>query len=86
MWDTDKLLQLFGHTQCLVILSSVKPPNCNAGPDKLVFKFAANGEYSVKRAYEAFTATNQLTDREQSRFWEFVWKKGHILPRIRLFL
>lgn len=48
----DCIIELFGYEKSIVIASSVVPPTIDQGADMLVFLPAANGLYSVKKAYE----------------------------------
>lgn len=92
-WDVGKLVNLFGYTDSMAIVSNVKPPKAEGGPDRLIFTPANNGSYSVKIAY-----SNLLKERDRAHdgsstgiifekeVYNFIWKKGRIAPRIRLFI
>lgn len=86
-WDTDKLIQLFGMTVCMGILSTVKPPtNCNR-EDTLRFTLTTNGEFSEKKAYCFLKGnTDTATGAQYKPLWKGIWKKGKIAPRLRVFL
>lgn len=85
LWDVERLIHFFGISPCLNILSSVMPPSPAKGQDKLIFKLAQNGDFSVNKAYKALTAPQVPLDQQTKRVWEVIWKKGQVAPRIRLF-
>lgn len=88
-WDVNKLVELFGYRQGLHIVANIQPPRRDAGHDKLIFKLTVNGEYSVKQAYNHLEQLRNIETRPGDKgksFWELIWKKGEVQPRIRLFL
>lgn len=84
-WDVEKLLSNFGMTQTMTILSSVRPPNQEAGEDSLVFTLAGNGVFSVRKAYEAIAQEGTPLQQHSGEVWKLIWDKGELVPRIRLF-
>lgn len=68
LWDVEKLIEKFGHVECLRIVSSVPPPTDEAGPDLLVFNLSSNGEFAVKQAYAKLTQREQHRDLMQEKF------------------
>ncbi|XP_078157436.1 uncharacterized protein LOC144553211 [Carex rostrata] len=86
VWDMEKLMNLFGLVGSILIATTVPCPEEGKGDDRLIFKLTANGSYSVKKAYANLAGNDCVRDDDQRKFWNWIWKKGNILPRIRLFL
>lgn len=83
-WNVNLLIQLFGHVNCMTILGSVLPPRDGAGDDTLIFANSSTGKFSVKHAYKGIT--QEVHVQQGSMVWKLIWRKGQILPRIRVFL
>lgn len=83
-WNVNLLIQLFGHVNCMYIVANVLPPRDEAGVDKLVFSDSPTGKFSVKHAYKGITQGEH--EHQVSEVWKLIWRKGKILPRIRIFL
>lgn len=45
-----------------------------------------NGLFSVKKTYNAFSGISLYTSQGQAAIWKVIWKKGYVLPRLRVFL
>lgn len=85
-WNASKIIELLGHTNCVQIMTNVRPPRQDAGIDELIFKPASNGGYSVKKAYDVLKGTGPTVDVSLKKVWELIWQKGTIVPRVRIFL
>lgn len=89
-WDMGALMDLFGYQGTMRVLQEVKPPNENSNSgDALLFKNTSSGQFSVKEMYKELRrvqAGNSGTGLQQDPIWEIIWKRGVVLPRIRLFL
>lgn len=85
-WDVNKLIECFGHQASITIISHVKPPSPGAGQDRLLFQLSPNGAYSVSNMYKHMAGHLQLGDNSQTKIWECVWKRGNVMPRVRLFM
>ena len=83
LWNVELIIQLFGHQNCLTILANVQPPREEAERDKLIFSDSTSGDFSVKLAYKRITHNNQAA--HINRVCNLIWKKGDVLPRIRVF-
>ncbi|XP_078175199.1 uncharacterized protein LOC144568705 [Carex rostrata] len=83
-WNAELLIQIFGHQVCLQILTNIQPPRDGAGEDRLVFIDSSTGAFSVKQAYKNITSPRH--NMQSSKVWKLVWRKGSILPRIRVFI
>lgn len=68
------------------ILASAKLPVQDAGHDTLIFTPAANGQYSVRKAYGKLAQPSQNTSQVRKEVWDSVWQYGEIVPRVRLLL
>ncbi|XP_078151441.1 uncharacterized protein LOC144546765 [Carex rostrata] len=86
VWDSDKLVQLFGHAACVTILSNVTPPKPQSGEDKLLFSLSSNGKFTVNSAYKGLMLVSQQVGNTEREVWTSIWKKGKIVPRLRLFI
>lgn len=85
-WNLEELIDNFGYEACMQILSSVKPPTLQGPQDRLIFTAATNGKFSVKETYDFCMRFNSARDLATHKLWEGVWKKGDVLPRLRVFL
>ncbi|XP_078177812.1 uncharacterized protein LOC144572217 [Carex rostrata] len=58
--------------------------------DKLMFTWATNGEFTVKRAYQMLFEFRPRTDISQSeaekKLWTQIWKIQGTIPKIKLFI
>ncbi|XP_078153121.1 uncharacterized protein LOC144548322 [Carex rostrata] len=91
-WDGEKLMQLFGLHGCMIVMSSVSPPVSQDQEDRLIFSPASNGMFSVKKAYLKLSELQNQnlsgvrSPQLQKEAWRIIWRKGSIVPRLRLFL
>lgn len=89
-WDVDHLTSIFGYLATMRIIATVKPPTAHNGKDRLIFDPSTNGAFSVKKTYQLLlsqdTDTQQNTPSQGHSIWKSIWKKGKIVPRVRLFL
>lgn len=83
-WNVDLLIQFYDHQNCLYTLTNVKPPREGACEDRLIFSDSTTGAFSVKKAFKHISQINQGV--QGNLVWKLVWRKGSILPRIRIFL
>lgn len=89
LWDSNRLVQLFGFQNCMEIISSLLPPSPDKGQDRLVFSAVTNGVFTVKKSY--LRVRMQWVPELQEgavtkQTWEAIWKKGDVVPRVRLFI
>lgn len=68
----------------MYILENVQIPRAGARVDVLIFTGSTHGRFSVKQAYNK--ATGHDATGVNDPVWKWIWKKGTILPRIRMFL
>lgn len=68
------------------IFANVDPYVPGAEGDRLVFKRASNGIYSVKVGYNSLKWTGSSVSIGNKELWSSVWHRGDVLPRIRVFL
>lgn len=85
-WDSDKLISYFGYSACVAILAEIPPPREDAGSDILICKVNSNGQYSVRKGYAEIRNCASIGDPTRKEIWDLIWKRGDILPRVRLFL
>lgn len=86
LWLSDLLVELFGYQNAVHILSSVPPP-CQQGPnDRLMFSHTSSGTYTVKKGYALLRESTQLSQIGSKELWNWIWRRGLLLPRVRLFL
>lgn len=83
-WNVEMLIEIFGYQNCLYILENVQIPREGTGEDVLIFTGSTHGRFSVKQAYNK--ATSNSSAGVNDPVWKLIWKKGNILPRLRLFL
>lgn len=69
---------------CVQILASHKAPADEDGPDRLVCNPASNGKYSIKVGYKNLFMRTTEVDDQQKAYWNLIWNRGDILPRVRL--
>lgn len=85
-WNVELLVSLFGYSNSMVILSQVRPVNSTARSDSLVFSQTQSGVYSVKKMYNHLQGQGSNNNSEEGELWRAVWKKGDVVPRVRVFL
>lgn len=67
----------------IATLNTIKPAP-NPACDTLLFTYAKNGAFSVKKTYQLIRGEiMQGTDR---KFWEWVWKGTNLPPKLKLLL
>ncbi|KAJ4783987.1 RNA-directed DNA polymerase (reverse transcriptase)-related family protein [Rhynchospora pubera] len=85
-WDNEKLIQEFGFATALFIAISVRPPIVNTGrEDKLIFSYARNGQFTLRKAYQ-LVASEATSHSFHPDILKIIWHTPDILPRVRLFL
>lgn len=84
-WDTDKLISLFCHQNCMSIVSSIPAPRDNLENDRLLFNLSKDENFSVKKAYHHIRRDPPINDN-MKKLWKAIWKKGKVAPRVRLFI
>lgn len=89
MWDAQQLINLFGYHKCMLIVTNLQPPVSGRGRDRLIFTETTNGAFAVKHCYnhimlKRIPTTGLGTGLKAT--WEAIWKKGHIMPRVKLFI
>ncbi|KAJ1695518.1 hypothetical protein LUZ63_012216 [Rhynchospora breviuscula] len=85
-WDNERLIREFGFATALYIAISVKPPSISSTrEDRIIFSYAKNGQFTLKKAYQLIAATPDITVF-QPEVLKVIWHTQGLLPRIRLFL
>ncbi|KAJ4820852.1 Ribonuclease H-like superfamily protein [Rhynchospora pubera] len=85
-WDTSKLIQVFGFATALFISISVKPPQSNPRrEDRLIFTYAKNGKFSLRKAYLLLAPASPSPTFNQ-KLLKALWQTQGLLPRVRIFL
>lgn len=84
-WDLDTMTELLGFVHTMQIISTVQLPR-GEGVDRLIFSPSTNGEFSVSKAYRHMKEHGEILNQTDMKFWQHIWKKGEVAPRIRLFL
>lgn len=84
LWNLELLIELFGYQNSMHIIANVTPPRDEAGKDILIFSKTTNGQFSVKKAYNLIRQ-DEAESGIDSSVWEIIWRKGRVLPRIRMF-
>lgn len=82
----ERLIELFGHENCVHIMTNIPPPSHLNGQDMLLFDPSPSGQYSVKRVYNEINEKWRAVPNNCPELWQGIWKKGDIQPRVRLFL
>lgn len=84
-WDFEALQQLMGFTRALAIatLDSIRPAPSPA-PDTLIFAYAKDGKFTVKKAYQLLKGDNGL--QSDKAFWDWLWGKVPLIPKLKVFL
>lgn len=74
LWNFEALQQLFGLSRALLFatMDSIKPSPQPAS-DTLIFTFAKNGVFSVRKAYQLLKNASAVTS--DRKFWGWVWKR-----------
>ncbi|KAJ4808037.1 Ribonuclease H-like superfamily protein [Rhynchospora pubera] len=85
-WDNEKLIRELGFATALYISLSVKSPQLHpAREDRIVFSYAKNGQFTLRKAYQLLTpAPAPLVF--STVILKAIWRTGGLLPRIRVFL
>lgn len=89
-WDLQKLLDFGGESIASAIVNEHQGLVLRQGiPDKIMYTWAANGEFSVKKAYQMLDTLQPLeryvvSDLEKA-VWKEIWKIKGIAPRVRIF-
>lgn len=86
LWNTQLLIELYGYANCLVILNSVHLSNEEGQRDVLICNMSANGGFRVKDAYNILRGVGNGNAVGSAKLWNWVWKRGNIAPRIRIFI
>ncbi|KAJ1702528.1 hypothetical protein LUZ63_002307 [Rhynchospora breviuscula] len=85
-WDCGKLIEEFGFAIALFISMSIKPPLLEpTRADRLIFTYARNGQFTLKRAYH-LVAPEVAPPNFPPDLISLIWNTKGLLPRIRLFL
>ncbi|XP_026420820.1 uncharacterized protein LOC113316879 [Papaver somniferum] len=82
IWNTNKLRLLF-EERTVADIQDI--PINSERDDQLVWHLEKNEKFSTKSLYNKLIRTNQLTDRDQARFWKKLWGLN-IQPRLKTFL
>lgn len=85
-WNVERLIELFGHENCVHIMTNIPPPSHLNGQDMLLFDPSPSGQYSVKRVYNEINEKWRAVPNNCPELWQGIWKKGDIQPRVGLFL
>lgn len=85
-WDGDKLIQFFGYSAYMNIVTRVDPPMLSDKEDVLTFSDSPGGKYSVKAMFKALADWGSQQGGRRDKLWGHIWKKGCLPPRIKLFL
>lgn len=85
-WNAYLLISLFGYADCLHIMSHLRV-NCNSDRrDTLIFSPSQSGVFSVKKMYQQLVGPTSAGANQDGKMWKGVWKKGAVMPRVRVFL
>lgn len=82
----DRLIQCFGYTNCMEILANIESPTPGAIGDSLIFNKASSGVFSVKLGYNLLREVHVIPCVGSKELWKIVWRRGQVLPRVRMFL
>lgn len=89
-WDIEKIVGIFGYQPAIQIVQNVRPPRTQQeAQDCLRFSKGKNGDFSVKEAYKALKqpmSEEGITGSDTDPIWRIIWKRGYVLPRVRLFI
>ncbi|KAJ4747541.1 hypothetical protein LUZ62_081946 [Rhynchospora pubera] len=73
-WDNERLIREFGFATALYIAISVKPPSINSTrEDMLIFSYAKNGQFTLKKAYQLIATTPGINGFQQEvlkKIWQ----------------
>lgn len=84
-WDFDALMNLFGFQEALHISLSVEfKPGPVTMPDTLIFTYAKNGRFSVRKAYLLLKGIQE--DGTDKSLWNWLWHNNHLSPKLKLFV
>ena len=84
-WNFESLQEQFCFTKALAIvtLESIRPSPSPA-PDTLLFTYAKNGNFSVRKAYQMLKgATGTEPDK---KLWDRVWTGNNLSPKLKVFI
>lgn len=90
-WDSSTLSQLLGTQAAEAIEREHSCTILRQGfNDKLIFTWAANGEFCVKRAYQMLMQLrvnfNHMQSDLEKIIWKTIWHAKGVLPRVRMFM
>lgn len=84
-WNIAALQEVFGYNGALLIatMETIRP-SPNPAPDTLIFTYAKNGRFSLKKGYQLLRGlSGQISDKT---FWDWLWKKSQLTPKLKLFI
>lgn len=84
-WNFAALQEVFGYNGALLIatMETIRP-SPNPTPDTLIFRYAKNGRFSVKKAYQLLRGlSGQISNKT---FWDWLWKKSQLTQKLKLFI
>lgn len=89
-WDRSRQVEVFGQQTASQFEEEFRNKILYPGiEDKLMFTWARNGEFSVKRAYEMIYQLQPLErfvqDENSRLLYKKIWYTKGILPKIRVF-
>ncbi|KAJ4765603.1 Ribonuclease H-like superfamily protein [Rhynchospora pubera] len=85
-WDCGKLIEEFGFAIALFISMSITSPLLGkTRADRLIFTYARNGQFTLKKAYHLVAPEVALPNFPPDLL-RLIWHTKGLLPRIRLFL
>lgn len=85
-WDFQPLLENFGlfHQALSIATNRQIAPGIAGIPDTLLFTFAKNGTFSVKKAYQLIKG--DVGSAADKSFWEGIWGERGLLPKLKLLI
>ncbi|KAJ4796181.1 RNA-directed DNA polymerase (reverse transcriptase)-related family protein [Rhynchospora pubera] len=85
-WNNEKLIHEFGFATALYIVISAKPPQVQSSrEDRIIFSYAKNGQFSLRKAYQLVAEVSTSPDLYPALL-KAIWQTKGVLPRVRLFL
>lgn len=85
-WNGPLIIQYFGYEKCMQILQLPPPAPDSTNRDVLVCDFSTTGVYRVKEMYKELKRVANGGQQTDTLLYKWIWKKGTIAPRVRLFL
>lgn len=84
-WDFQALQEVFDFSVALTIATNevikpIKPPT----KDCLIFTFAKDCKFSIKKAYSLLRAAKPLSIERD--LWEWIWRHKGLLSKFKLFI